>query len=387
MLRASAYTFLYNLTSQFQSIFILRLGATPLQLGITNSVAGAAATSIALPTGWLADRGGIRRILLWGAPFMVLSSLIFGLAFDWRVAILAMILLLLGSQLNRVACPMVCGTYLKNRQRATGRQLCDSFCSVAGLIAPLVAATIIAAFGGLNAEGIRPIFLLQALGFAMLFLYTGKFYFDTHRDSKNFSGFLENTREVLKSNSAVKSWMVFYFLYSSVYVLSQTYLSAFVTEVKMGNEFTVGGIITASMLLPILLSLPLGRAADIYGRKKVLYLTMPLYCLAILLLIYSQSFIMLMVCGVMLGFFTVSDVTQGTITADLVPAKLQGTWFGLLNICRGVATIIAPLVGGELWSAVGPEYVFFSIIVIQACMMIILWFLIPETLQKTTATT
>jgi MFS family permease len=384
MIRTSAYTFLSGLTSQFQAIFILRLGATPFQLGITNSVAGAAATLIALPTGWLADRRGIRRILLWSAPFMVLSSLIFGLAFDWTVAILAMLLLFLGAQFSRVACPMVCGSYLKNEERATGKQLCDTVASVAGLVAPMIAAILIAVFGGLSAEGIRPIFLLQALGFLILFFYTYRFYFDTKNrcGSSSSSSFLENTREVFRHGNAVKRWMIFSFLSSSTFFLSMTFLPAFVTEVKFGNEFTVGGMTTASMVLPILLSLLLGRVADTYGRKKAMYITIPPYCLSILLLIYSQSILMLMISGALQGFFLLSDVTQGAVAADLMPVRFLGTWNGILNITRGIATIVAPFVGGFIWSTIGPEYVFFLIIIIETSKLAFLWLLVPETLQK-----
>jgi MFS family permease len=384
MLRASANTFLSNLTNQFQAIFILRLGATPVQLGITNSIAGAAATLIALPTGWLADRGGIRRILLWGAPFMVLSSLIFGLAFDWTVAVLAMLLLLLGTQLFHVACPMVCGSYLQNEERATGKQLCDTISSIPTLIAPMIAATLIAVFGGLNVEGIRPVFLLQALGFLILLLYTYRFYFDTQNrcGSRSSSSFSENTKEVFRNGNAVKRWMIFSFLSSSTFFLSQTFLPAFVTDVKFGDEFTVGGMTTASMAFPILLSLLLGRAADTYGRKKVLYITIPLYCLSVLLLIYAQSTLTLMISGILQGFYLLSAVTQGAVTADLVPVQFLGTWYGVLSICRGVATVVAPLFGGVIWSTIGPEYVFFLIILIQTSELAILWLLIPETLQK-----
>jgi MFS family permease len=146
--------------------------------------------------------------------------------------------------------------------------------------------------------------------------------------------------------------MFFSFLSSSTFFLSQTFLPAFVTDVKFGDEFTVGGMTTASMVFPILLSLLLGRAADTYGRKKVLYITIPLYCLSVLLLIYAQSTLTLMISGILQGFYLLSAVTQGAVTADLVPVQFIGTWYGLLSICRGVAIVVPPLVGGVIWSMI-----------------------------------
>jgi len=80
LLRVSTQNFFLSLTQQFQSLYIVALGATPFQLGIVNSVGGLAGAVVATPTGWLADRYGIRRILLLGTPLMALGALIFALA-------------------------------------------------------------------------------------------------------------------------------------------------------------------------------------------------------------------------------------------------------------------------------------------------------------------
>ena len=130
MARASAGTFLNNLTKQFRSIYILKLGATPFQLGLVNSIGGIGGTVISPPIGWLADRHGIRKMFLLGTPLMALSSLLFAIAFDWRATIPAMFLTLLATQLLATACPMVCGSYLKKEERATGKQLCDTLSAI-----------------------------------------------------------------------------------------------------------------------------------------------------------------------------------------------------------------------------------------------------------------
>jgi len=121
--RASSNTFLTTLTDQFRSAYVLRIGATPFQLGLVNSMGGTAGATIALPAGWLADRQGIRKMFLLATPVMALGSLLFAISFDWTVTIPAMFLTLLATQLLQIACPMVCGSYLKNEERATGKQL------------------------------------------------------------------------------------------------------------------------------------------------------------------------------------------------------------------------------------------------------------------------
>jgi len=69
------------------------------------------------------------------------------------------------------------------------------------------------------------------------------------------------------------------------------------------------------------------------------------------------------------------------MTAELVPTALLGRTFGILGLFRGLIMIVAPVIGGILWSAIGPESVFYSIIAAQILSMLAL-FTIPETLSK-----
>jgi len=383
MLRASGNTFLNGLTDQFRSVYILRLGATAFQLGVVNSLAGIAGTLVALPTGWLADRHGIRRMFLLGTPLMALASLLFAFAFDWKVTILGMLFTSLALQLFHVACPMVCGSYLKNEERATGKQLCDMISAIPTLVAPILAAALIAMFGGLNAEGIRPLYFLQTLGFLLLFAFTYKFYFDTLHKQKSVvpPNFAVDIRKIFEKGKAVRQWITYSFLSASTYFVSLTYFPAFVTEIKHGDEFILGGMTAASMVLPLSIALILGKAADTFGRKKVLYMTIPLYCTSILLLIYAQNVIMLLVSGVLQGFYLLSAVTEGAITPELMPISLLGKWYGILNLSRGLASIVAPIVGGFIWSTIGPSYVFFFLISMAIVKILILRFTVPETLK------
>jgi len=384
MVRSSSKTFLTNLTDQFRSIYVLRLGATPFQLGLVNSIGGIAGAAIALPAGWLADRQGIRKIFLLATPIMALGALLFAISFDWTVTVPAMFLTLLATQLINVACPMVCGSYLKNEERATGKQLCDTVSAIPTLVAPMIAAMLITKFGGLSVEGIRPLYFLQAIGFLLVLAFTYKFYFDTLNKQVRLvpSSFAGDIGQVFEKGTAVKRWIAYIFLSSSTYYVSMTYLPAFVVEVKYGDEFVVGGMTAASMVLPLLLALILGRAADTFGRKKVLYMTVPLYCTSILFLIYASNTTMLLVSGVLQGFYLLSVVTQGAITPELIPISLLGRWYGILNLFRGLASIAAPIIGGFIWSTIGPTYVFLFIILIEMSKLIILWLTIPETLRR-----
>jgi len=366
------------------------LGANPLQLGFVVGIGGVAGAVISLPAGWLADRYGIRRMFLLGLPLVALGSLIFALSPNWLMIIPALFITLLSQQILMTVCPMVCGRYLKMKERATGMQMCDTFSAILGMTSPMVAILIITEFGGLRPEGIRPLYVLQTIGFLFLFLLVLRHYRDTivGQVSSGFNGwkrFLEGLGEIFVKGSNVKRWMVYKALSDVSWFLSLIYLPLFAAEVKGADEFVLGGMATASMLLPILLAIPMGRLADTIGRKKVIYTVTPLNSLSILLLIYATNSTMLLGSGVLHGFFMLGFVTEVAISQELVFTPLLGTWWGILSLLSGVMGILGPITGGFIWSFLGPVYVFLFILLMETLKFMLLWLFMPETLKRTPA--
>ena len=385
-LRAALQYFFVSLTQRYQPIYIVGLGADSLQLGFANSIGGVAGAVISLPTGWLADKHVIRRMFLVGTPLAALGSLIFALSPDWLTTILALLITTLALQILMTVCPMVCGRYLKTKERAMGMQLCDTLVAIPGIISPMIGAIIITEFGGLTPEGIRPLYVLQIIGFLLIFFMVLRYYKDTVEKKSSSKlesgiGFLENMRKVFARGKNVKRWIIYRALSDTSWSVSLIYLPLFVAKIKGADQFVLGGMTTASMILPLLLSIPMGWLADTIGRKKVIYIVTPFYALSILLLISSTNSITLIISGFLQGFLTLGLVTQGAMSQEFVPTYLLGTWWGVLSLLSGVISIIGPIIGGIIWSFFGPVFVFFLILSIEASKIIILWLSIPETLK------
>jgi Na+/melibiose symporter-like transporter len=279
-------------------------------------------------------------------------------------------------------CPMVCGSCLKSEERATGMQLCDTLSAVPRLVAPVVGSMLVTWFGGINEQGIRPLYYLQALGLCLVFAIVARRFTDpaAKRASNTASSLIGGMREVLTQGTMVKRWLLYISLSTIPMAVSPVYLPLFAAELKHADQLVLGGMAAASMVAPLSLSIAIGRLADTIGRKKVIYLTTPIYCASLLLLIYASDPTMLLVSGVFQGFFMLSAVTQGAMTAELVPTPLLGRWHGLLGLVRGVITVLAPVMGGALWGSISPESVFFFLIATQLLKFLILM-TVPETLR------
>jgi len=361
------------LTKQYQSIYIIGLGADPLQLGYVNSIGGAAVALISFPLGWLADRHGIRKILIAALPLMALGSAIFALSWRWEVTALALIVSTMALRMAMTVCPMICGSTLSSEERATGMQLCDTLSAAPRLVAPIVAAYLITAFGGMNVEGIRVLYWIQLFGLIAAFLIIYALFTNPRErvEDAELPRFLGGIDRVLKEGRMVKRWTA-YLMLSSFPMYLAIYVPLFAAEFKGADQYTLGWMETAAMVTVLVLALPSGRLADIFGRKKLVFAMTPLYCASLLLLVYAPSAVYLLVVGLLRGFLHLASVTGSAVTADLVPQELLGSWYGMIGFFRGVVSMVSPLIGGLIWTVLGPHYVFYFLLATQVSKLLIL---------------
>jgi MFS family permease len=378
LFKVSVQNFFVYLTQQYQSIFVTGLGATPLQLGIMNSVGGLATAATAAPTGWLADRRGIRAAMLLGMFPMIFGALIFAIAQDWIAVIPALIISTFALQMETTACPMVCGNCLKSEERATGMQLCDTLSAIPRIVSPIVAAVIVTAFGGIGVNGIRPLYYVQLAGFILVLLIIMRMFVNPGRKSDTFDS--GGMREVFQRGSGVKKWIVYTCLSTFPMFVNPLYIPLYAAEVKGADQFILGSMAAASMIIPLILSIPVGHWADRVGRKKIMYVTTMFHCSSLVLLILSPNSTTLISSSILQGFFTLAQVTQAAMSAELMPTHLLGRWYGLLGFFRGLVSVAAPVVAGLIWDSVGSAYVFVFLIVTELGKMIVLT-KIPETLK------
>jgi MFS family permease len=368
-----AQRFAMNLTYQYQSIYLTSLGATPLILGYIGSLNGVINTILAIPTGVLADRIGIKKVLLMTISVSIISALVFALAGSWQIAAVAMALSGVAFILDRTVCPMICGSILASHERVTGMGICDTISFFPQLIAPIIGASLITFFGGMNATGIRPLYYLQILGYGVAFLVIlTKFENPSSRmGRRNEGNVLEDLRTVLREGKFVPRWLLLTMLTGFPNQVL-FYIPLYAAEIKNANQFIVGGISTASTLVFVFLAIPLGHMSDTYGRKKMITVTAITVALSRLVMVWSPNNYILLLSAFMSGFNMTVIQSQMAISVDLVPAKYLGSWYGIQGFIRGIMGIIAPIMCGYLWDLISPHSVFYLLAAVQVAALAVL---------------
>lgn len=349
--------FSYGLTQQYQPIYITELGASPLELGYANSMGGLASTFITIPVGWLADRYGMKKILLTGITIAAIGYALFGAALTWQTTILAIIVTTFATQMTRIICPMICGSTLANVERTTGMQLCDTVSAVPRLGAPVVAAYLITMFGGLSVEGIRPLYWMEVIGLLVSGLVIYKFFVNPrHRGESEPPKLASELRRVFDEGVMVKRWLALTTL-SVLPMFMAIYVPLYARELKGATQYTLGLMDAAYWTLIVLLAIPLGISADRFGRRKLTMLLTPIYSISLLLIIFAPNDLILIVGGLLSGSIWLALVTESSLWIEAVPKELLGSWSGMRGLLRGVVNIISPALGGILWNFLGPKYV------------------------------
>jgi MFS family permease len=377
-----------GLTTQYSSIYATLLGASPVQLGSLQSVGNAVGALGALPTGWAIDYYSLKNVFLLGTALLAASSLLYFAAPFWTWLYVTIIIYYLGSRITCTACTVTCAGELPNEGRATGRGLCRTLASPVAIATPLLAACLISRFGGISVEGIRPLFAVQGLIFVAILLLLLTRLSAAHARNGPGDGrrILSGFVQVFKQGPDVVRLMVVMGLMELPWTVAQPFMPVYAHDFKGANEFMLGAMATSSALVPMLASIPLGRLADRYGRKKLLFAIAPLAYAANLLLILAPASgagasLCLLAYGVLFGFNSIGMALASSMTAEIMPQEQMGRWIGIVGLFRGLLSIPAPTVGGLIWEHIGPQHVFLAAIAIDVCVRLPLLAFSRETLH------
>jgi len=353
-----------GLTQQYQSIYVTLLGASAVQLGFLAGIGGIANTLLSIPFGLLADRQGVKKMMIASITLFAVGYSIFGLAQSWEITIFAFLFTAIAVQVFNNICPMVCGACLNSVERTTGMQLCDTVAALPRLFAPLAAAILISLLGGLTIEGIRPLYWLGVVGILVALMVVVRFFNNPVVPRQSDSGdFTAGIRSVLRDGVHVRRWLAYYMLMSIPWYMG-FYIPLYAKQVKGADTIILGLIDSGYWFAVVLLAIPVGLTADRLGRKKVLLVLTPLYCLGLLILASAQNNVALLFAGVLNGFTMLAGVTESSITVELVPRELLGSWFGILGFFMGLTSFVGPIMGGYLW-VVDPTLILILIAVTQ----------------------
>jgi MFS family permease len=382
--RTSLDRFAYQIVFPYLSLYIVALGATATELGFVNGLGMIAAGIISPLTGWFIDRSGPKKIYLLGIGFLAISYLTYAIAQSWLTTVLAMVTYWLGFSVSIHSCATICGNCLANKDRATGMTICETVAAgLLGMAGPMLGAWLVTIFGGVNASGIRPLFFFSSIITVITFIIIltqlsnkkGRIAGGTQ------SNIFRDLHQVLKEGQHLNRWLIISAINSLPLAMVFPFSQVFAHEIKGADPFILGAMVTGSALTSIIFAIPLGRLADRVGRKKILYLTMPLFWGSNLMLVWATKPAFLLIAGILQGFFYIGAPIAAAMERELVPPEQMGRWLGIVRFSRMLLNAIVAVISGIIWDRIGPQYVFWAFIALDLILRAPLLISMPETLR------
>jgi MFS family permease len=380
LVRSAGANFLMNLTRNYNSIYTTGLGADPVTLGSLSSVSAAVNMLISIPSGWLSDIYGLKKVMGVGMAIQVLMIAFYAFAKDWTWILMAMVLSPFTMALMFRSQTVMMSNGLRDEDRATGFGLRQIVGQVIGITAPIPAALLVNYFGGLTVEGIRPLFFIRMIGLALLYVYVYMKITDipTHPRPEK-SNFIQDIKEVMSSGNGLKAWIGVGCLGSMVWGIMEPFTFLYAAEVKGADPLTLGTMTTVSTLAIIVFSLPVNRFADTRGRKFTVFVMRPALYVWMIITVIAPSPSWLIIAWIFRGI-GMSSTAYDTMALELVPANQRGRWLGITNTFSAIIRIPAPIIGGILYRGNTPGTIFLIALFMDLFLrMPILAWKVPET--------
>ena len=333
------------------------LGASMVTIGVVEGIAEATASITKIFSGAISDYFGKRKLLVvFGYGLGAVTKPMFPLASSVTWVFLGRFVDRIGKGIRGAPRDALVADITPPALRGTAYGLRQALDSVGAFVGPLLAVVLMQWF----ANDIRTVLWFgvvpAVIAVALLIVFV-------REPERHDSEAKERTRLTLATVKQLprRYWLIVQL--GAVFTLAR-FSEAFLVLRAQNLGLAIGYIPAVMIAMNVVyagVAYPAGVAADRFGHRTLLTVGLAMLVIADLVLAGAtapaHAFLGTALWGLHMG------LTQGLLSklvANTAPATLRGTAFGVFNLVSGVALLLASIIAGALWSAVGPSGTFLA---------------------------
>ena len=331
------------------------LGASMVTVGVLEGVAEATAAITKIFSGALSDFLRKRKLLMvLGYSLAAFTKPIFPLANSIGWVFGARFVDRVGKGIRGAPRDALVADIAPPESRGAAYGLRQALDSVGAVLGPLLAVLFMAWFAN-NMRAVMWVAVLPAvITVALLILYV-------HEPEGSDEAGAVRARLTLADirRLSLRYWLVV--LLGAVFTLAR-FSEAFLVLRAQDVGLAIGYVPLMMIVMNVFYAscaYPAGAAADRFSPRTLLLAGLALLIAADLLLAAAQGPPVAFAGAALWGLHMA--LTQGLLSklvADVSPADLRGTAFGVFNLISGVALLLASVIAGELWESLGASATF-----------------------------
>lgn len=346
-----------SMSGPYIQLYLSRLGATPEDMSLVQSLQQYANAVARVIGGYIADRHGRKKVIWIGTLLVSITYLLMVFASEWRsyaiFSSLNSLFLFYQPALEGIQADSV---LLEARGRTYA--LMSFISGLASSMAPLGGAFAVNLLG--LVDGVRLSFLLSALvGFFITWMRS-KFMEETIPPNSHNQGFIasyKKTLSILRGKIATLVLVdVILNLIGGITFLGNYYIYYYlgVDATSLGILATLGGVTS------LLFTLPAGFIADKRGRSFSIIWGYILGTLNLMIFVvippHASYTLTLLIASTLLGSIggPLYGIAYSALRADLVPKEHRGRVYAIWGIPPTIAWSIGAMIGGWMYNSLNP---------------------------------
>jgi MFS family permease len=341
-----------HMAEQFLPLYLLALGGGFISIGFLNGMDNLLGALYSFPGGYLSDRLGTKRALLVFNLASMIGFLIVVLIPAWPAVLGGAVLFLSWTAISLPATMSLVARVLPKNKRTMGVSLHSLVRRVPMALGPLVGGVFIKAWG--VERGVRLAFV-GALVMAVIAAVLQQMLIEDdapaerteaeHNPVRMWQYMSGELKQLLVADILVRFCEQIPYAFVVVWAVGTADAPGPVSALQFGVLRTI------EMATAVAIYIPVAYFADRTQKKPFVVMTFIFFTLFPLLLLYSQSFEMLIVAFVLRGLKEFGEPTRKALIMDFAPEDRKAGVFGLYYLIRDVIVSVAAFGGAFLWRA------------------------------------
>ena len=323
------------------------------ELGINYSQAGflitfffVAYALMQIPSGWLSDRLGGKKVVVMGSVITAVSSYLSGVFSTYLPLLISRLTCGVGQGMAWPSSSKIVQERFSRERRGLAMGVLVTATSLGGFLA-LISSSLI-----LKSLDWRQTFYIPALIMVITTICLIVFIRDAHQSNPHYEGSKVKTLEIVK-NPAILKFVIAYFCWKYAFEGTFYWIPTFFL-VEFNTPVMETGFLVGLALLTGLVSMPLGGVISDKLRNRELIIVVSLFTpgLCLLSLLFTQDFYLIVAAMLLIGFLaTLSEGVFFVMPAEIFGIEVSGVGTGIINTGGSLGTIAAPILVGLLLDA------------------------------------